>query len=167
MIGNKIGIVDLSMAYLNHFDKNELSINHLKLQKLLYYTQAWHLVYFDGNPLFDDIPEAWVNGPVYRTIYEQYKGMGIYTNLNPLDFNIPGFDIVNFDNLDINENQKSFINAIINHYGTMSHDRLVLMTHAEKPWIDARKNCGPFDYSNEVITHESMQSFYSQALKRD
>lgn len=50
-----------------------VSINPLKLQKLLYYIQSWHIVKFEKNILFDTMPEAWVNGPVYRPIYDRYK----------------------------------------------------------------------------------------------
>lgn len=161
MTGNKIDIIDLSKAYLNHFCENELSINHLKLQKLLYYTQAWHLVYFDQNPLFDDVPEAWVNGPVYRRVYDEYKGIGIYNNIDSPSLLSKDFKSVNFKALDLTEDQQMFINAVIKHYGTMSHDKLVLMTHSEKPWIDSRKESKPFDYSDEKISHKSMFDFYS------
>jgi len=34
-----------------------------KLQKLVYYSQAWHSVWED-EPLFDAGIEAWANGPV-------------------------------------------------------------------------------------------------------
>ncbi len=42
-----------------------LSISPLKLQKLLYYIQAWFMVFYGrDNTLFRDVPQAWVNGPV-------------------------------------------------------------------------------------------------------
>lgn len=34
-----------------------------KLQKLCYYSQAWHLAW-TGNPIFEEDFEAWANGPV-------------------------------------------------------------------------------------------------------
>ena len=50
------------------------SVSPLKLQKLLYYTQAWHMVFFGReNTLFVNVPQAWVNGPVYPVIYDAYK----------------------------------------------------------------------------------------------
>ena len=60
-----------------------VSISPLKLQKLLYYIQAWHMVYFDKQSLFDEEPEAWVNGPVYRQIYDEFKDLGIYEQITP------------------------------------------------------------------------------------
>jgi uncharacterized phage-associated protein len=37
----------------------------LKLQKLLYYSQAWHLVWED-TPLFTARIEAWIDGRLFR-----------------------------------------------------------------------------------------------------
>ena len=47
---------------------NGYTINPLKLQKLLYFIQAWHIALFEKNTLWEELPEAWVNGPVYRSI---------------------------------------------------------------------------------------------------
>ena len=48
-------------------------IDTFKLQKLLYYSQAWHLVW-DGEPLFEDEIEAWAAGPVVRSVYVGHRG---------------------------------------------------------------------------------------------
>lgn len=50
-------------------------IDQMKLQKLLYYAQAWHLA-IKGQPLFDDDIEAWPWGPVVRSIYGRTKVFG-------------------------------------------------------------------------------------------
>jgi uncharacterized phage-associated protein len=50
-------------------------ISNLKLQKLVYYTQAWHLALHD-LPLFDEDFEAWVHGPVIPDLYHTYKHFG-------------------------------------------------------------------------------------------
>jgi uncharacterized phage-associated protein len=47
-------------------------VSNLKLQKLLYYAQAWQLALYD-EPLFNDRIEAWVHGPVVPSVYRQYK----------------------------------------------------------------------------------------------
>lgn len=47
----------------------QMTVSPLKLQKLLYYAQAWSMVFFGRQrQLFADVPQAWVNGPVYPTI---------------------------------------------------------------------------------------------------
>ena len=45
----------------------------MKLQKLVYYCQAWSLVW-DEKPLFKEKIEAWANGPVVRALYEKHRG---------------------------------------------------------------------------------------------
>lgn len=53
----------------------ESLITPLKLQKLLYYAQAWSLV-FRGKALFYEDIEAWVHGPVIPLVYQRYKHHG-------------------------------------------------------------------------------------------
>jgi len=59
---------DLIADYFIYKGKEENKpITNKKLQKLLYYSQAWYLV-FNKKPLFKDKIEAWVHGPAIRTI---------------------------------------------------------------------------------------------------
>jgi len=51
-------------------------VDNLTLQKLLYYSQATHLVMRDRKPLFDDEIEAWDIGPVVPSVYNKYKHHG-------------------------------------------------------------------------------------------
>jgi uncharacterized phage-associated protein len=51
----------------------EGEMSAMKLHKLVYYCQAWHLVW-DGAPLFDEEIQAWANGPVIPALYELHKG---------------------------------------------------------------------------------------------
>ena len=43
-------------------------MTNMKLQKMLYYQQGFHLAYF-GTPLFDKDIEAWMFGPVVPSVY--------------------------------------------------------------------------------------------------
>ena len=47
-----------------------------KLHKLVYYSQAWSLVW-DELPLFREPIEAWANGPVVRSLYARH-GVGCF-----------------------------------------------------------------------------------------
>ena len=49
------------------------SLNHLKLQKLLYYVQAWHLAFYGETFSLMENFKAWIHGPVNRTIYNRFK----------------------------------------------------------------------------------------------
>jgi uncharacterized phage-associated protein len=50
-------------------------ISNLKLQKLLYYAQGFHLALYD-EPLFPEAIEAWTHGPVVPDLYRHYKKYG-------------------------------------------------------------------------------------------
>ena len=126
-------------------------------------------MYFKTS-VFKDEPEAWVNGPVYRKVYDQYKDyqMFEFIRITPeekehLDESVAesvrsvGFDV----------NQQELFDEILSKYGKMASADLGLRTHHESPWKDARKGLGIFDYSNRVITHESMAKYYSSLINHD
>jgi uncharacterized phage-associated protein len=52
------------------------SMTAWKLQKLVYYSQAWALVW-DQKPLFPERIEAWANGPVSPDLYQKHRGQFI------------------------------------------------------------------------------------------
>ncbi len=166
----KVNILDIASFVLLHCIKNEISISHLKLQKLLYYIQAWHLVYFSKNQIFDEVPEAWVNGPVYRSVYNKFKDFQMYNRLEYKKDKLDKLESEYKDSIDklnvLSKNQIEFLNAVIGNYATMSHDKLVLLTHSEDPWNKARKDCKPFEYSNNQISIDDMFEFYSSKLNQ-
>ena len=56
-------------------EENGELMSNLKLQKMLYYEQGFHLAYFD-TPLFKDEIEAWMYGPVIPAVYEHFRSSG-------------------------------------------------------------------------------------------
>jgi len=151
------------VLYANH---NDLEISNLKLQKLLYYIQAYHLTYFDKHPLFNDEPEAWVRGPVYRKIYGEYKAYeseDIILEVDDLEKEYQNA----LDDLKLTDNQTKFIQSALDYFGQKSPIDLVIRSHAEKPWNEARKGYGELDSCNEKITHEMMFDYYSKVSSRN
>jgi len=49
-------------------------VSAMKLQKLMYYAQAWNLVW-EEEALFPNDFQAWANGPVLPTLYARHRGM--------------------------------------------------------------------------------------------
>ena len=121
----------------------------MKLQKLVYYSQAWSLVW-DDSSLFKEKIEAWAGGPVVKELYRKHKGKFKVTKST--------FD---GDSRKLDENQKDTVNVILEHYGDKSGQWLSDLTHSEKPWICARRGIPPFERGNREITLESMAEFYS------
>ena len=158
-------LVDYVIAYCNVFGFN---ITPLKLQKILYYIQAWHIVKHDKHQLFDELPQAWVNGPVYRSVYNTYKNR--FYRSTPLFMSRVAKDgetIIEelISNLNVSDIQKDTINIILKHYSSMDEAKLVLMTHNDLPWNQAREGKGEFERCETNISLESMYSFYSNNKK--
>lgn len=168
-----VDIQDIAKYTILRLNQNGNTICPLKLQKVLYYMQAWHMVYFGReNTLFVDVPEAWVNGPVYRNVYEAYRTIPIYKQIQPTFFSINSSKDLH-DKIEelsrlllLTKKQDEFVESIFCHYGTMSHDRLVYLTHSQRPWNNARKGLDAFEYTDEKIDLNDMFYYYSKSIKK-
>jgi uncharacterized phage-associated protein len=119
----------------------------MKLQKLLYYCQAWSLVW-DEKPLFHEQVEAWANGPVVREVFNEHRNM----------FTI---DRASGDHSKLSSIQKETIDSVLSYYGDKPSQWLSDLTHMEDPWKNARAGLAPGERSNRVISHASMMEYYS------
>jgi uncharacterized phage-associated protein len=157
-------ILDMSEYLIIRFQIEGIPLTPLKLQKILYYIQAWHLVFFDKKPLFDDQVEAWVNGPVYKKVYDTYKNdFKVHEPiLLPLSENDLAKNLESSNKkLNLSPEEQEFLEAIIQRYGYMSPEKLVMLSHSEKPWNEARKGLMPFQASQNIISLESMFEYYN------
>ena len=127
------------------------AIDTWKLQKLIYYCQAWSLVW-DERPLFDSRIEAWANGPVCPDLFKKHKGM--YT-IGP---NSSVWAETNTNIL--TENEMETIDTVLEHYGGMPGYELRELTHLETPWKDAREGVPFMEPCENEITHGMMRLYY-------
>ena len=125
----------------------------LKLQKLVYYCQAWSLVW-DERPLFQEKIYAWANGPVVRDLYNAHKGF----------FEIADLPQGKIENLDTRARET--IDAVLNFYGNKTAQYLADLTHLETPWKKAREGYPEGAYSDVEITTASMAEYYSSLLPK-
>lgn len=132
------------------------TISPLKLQKLVYYAQAWSLV-LRGEPLFFQPIQAWPHGPVVYDVWNAYRD---YKHTA-----IPQLDVC--DLVDFTEDELDVLDEVWNAYGELSARQLENLTHSESPWIEARKGLDPSEKSQEVISHESMKSYYEKYVVED
>lgn len=121
------------------------SLTNLKLQKLVYYVQGFHLAMY-GKSLFDESILHWEHGPVVRELYDQLKDHGSDSIPIPSDFTPSMFT----------EDQIKLIEEVNSVYGQFSAWKLRDMTHNEQPWLNTRKD--------EVITPASLTSFFKTLL---
>jgi uncharacterized phage-associated protein len=118
-----------------------------KLQKLVYYSQAWHLVW-DSEPLFEERIEAWANGPVAPDLSREHRGK----------FKMAKWPKGNISRL--TRSQRESIDVVLKHYGKRTGFALRELTHKEQPWKDARKGVPAGGPSKRVITPGAMVSYY-------
>ena len=141
--------VELAKYVVCKMNERGQSINHLKLQKLLYYIQAWHLVYSE-EPLIEDDFEAWLHGPVLRRVWDYYKSFSIMLDTLPCD---------NEYNIDLTTEQEEIIEDVLDEYGDKSGYYLECLTHSENPWKEARRRG-----ENTPISKESIIAYYSRLI---
>lgn len=151
-------VFDVAGFFLSLVDEAAGSLmTHLKLQKLCYYAQAWNLV-FNREPLYAEHIEAWVHGPVIPALWNDYRNYG-FSAIPRLE----GFDAENTFTSD----QLETLFAVWEAYGCYDGKYLENLTHQEEPWQMARQGYAPEEACNEVITHESMASYYSSLMGVD
>lgn len=122
-----------------------------KLQKLCYYSQAWHLVW-DEQPLFEQRIEAWANGPVAPVLYREHR----------LQYKVD--HIAGGDPSKLTADEKATIDVVLDFYGSRSGAELSDLTHREGPWRDARGDTPPGAWCNREIPHAAMAEYYEGLL---
>ncbi len=123
-------------------------VTAMKLQKLVYYSQAWSLVW-DEKPLFGERIEAWANGPVVPVLYDWHRGT---YNVQACSKGSPGV-------LSVLEGET--VDAVLEAYGDKSSQWLSDLTHSEDPWKEARKGLAPGQWGRREITHAAMAEYYA------
>lgn len=152
-VNKKLTIFDIANFFLQIVDRESGStITPLKLQKILYYAQGYHLAMFNKE-LFNEEFQAWAHGPANPDIYNLYKHYG-FSAIDKPDGSIPTLDKALID----------FLYEIWNTYGIFDGKYLELLTHKELPWIEARGNCKEGEPCSNIIRKETMKSFFSEKI---
>lgn len=124
----------------------------MKLQKLVYYCQAWSLVW-DERPMFTESIQAWANGPVVPELFNEHRGK----------FSVQARDIKgNSGNLD--KTAQETVDAILRYYGNKPSQWLSDLTHSEDPWKLAREGIPLGERGNREISHASMDEYYQSIM---
>ena len=124
-------------------------MSNKKLQKMCYYAKAWYLALYDDNIIAEPF-EAWVHGPVNRALYDKYKNY---------DWDAITEDVTKYN---IASDVLSFAKQVYAAYGHMDADELEIVSHSERPWIEARNNKRPWEACNTIISEKTMKAFYRE-----
>ena len=152
-------IIENSYYMVSLFSKKELdekirknkNITNLKLQKLMYFVEAYYMVKNkDENYLYDTEWSAWDYGPVNKELYNHYKKFG-------------SLDILLTDNqksigIDLPKENKEIIDKIYDLFGGLSAFDLVTLTHLDgSPWSSIyKRNRDSKEYDFEKINNSQI-----------
>ena len=160
---NVYNVLDISRFIINYCDKKDYSLSNLKLQKILYFVQAYYVSYTESqNPCFKENIEAWDFGPVVPVAYHEYKRFGsasipkvtTYIEFDPNDF--WNSKLVEYDDSVISIKDKNIIELLVDKFSQYSTTTLVRITHDQSPWINAHAQG-----NNNVISIEAIRSYFN------
>lgn len=132
-------VIDTAQYILNR----QGSMTTMKLQKLVYYSQAWSTVW-DDDAIFPERIQAWKNGPVVRELWEATRGEFRVDNLHGASME------------KITPTQAATIDLVLDFYGAKDAQWLSDLTHMEDPWKNAYAEA-----RNTDITLAAMSEYYS------
>lgn len=144
-------VMDISKWFIqNNSDASRRSFpGHIKLQKLLYYSQAMHLAIND-DVLFTNEIQAWENGPVVSSVYREYEYNELIENTLPIE-ELDYSSTIDQDSLRILET----VNYV---YGNQTGDQLIELTHSEEPWKELEDLANA--RMNPTITVSKIREYY-------
>ncbi len=161
-------------AIANYFfskgQKEKKPITPLKMQKLVYVAHGWHLG-IESQPLIDDeYVEAWDFGPVFPSLYHEFKHFKnnpvaepaeeLIIDEHPLDLKIYTPKVQEED-----KELMKFLDQIWEVYSKYSGSRLSTMSHGKgTPWSNTRQKVGKI--RNAPIDNKEIEEFYKKKLKR-
>jgi uncharacterized phage-associated protein len=156
--------------FIDRNQTDQIDLNHLKIQKLLYFAQGWHLAFFDA-PLFKDNIHAWRYGPVVETIYQVLK---FTEKLKSITTYIPGFTFKGSSfwqgyapKLQLDDDPMTFIKNFWDRYSKLEPWILVNSCHRKgTPWDQVTSSTGYDRYCNSLIPIELMRTYFKPLLPK-
>lgn len=132
-------------------ERGEL-LTPLKLQKLMFYSDAWHLALYEQEITAERF-QAWVHGPVALSQYHRFKDL----KWRPIEAEI--------ERPKIDDRLKTHLDEVVDIFGSESAVALEIMTHNERPWLEARGNLPPDEPCNNYISKETTKEFYRSLVQ--
>lgn len=153
-------VLDVCRYVIEYSNDKKYGISNLKLQKVLYFIQAYFLIEKD-EPCFDERIEAWDFGPVVPVAYHEYKMFGstnIPTMHSYLHYGSNIWDVERrqYGKCNLKKNDQELINNVVDMFADYSATDLVRLTHNQDPWREAY-----VPYENNEITINSIKEYFN------
>lgn len=131
-------------------------VTPMQIQKLLYYCHAWTLG-LCGRPLLEQPVEAWMFGPVVKSVYlslRAYRG-------NPVTEPIAGVDAPDF-----RDEENDVIEQVWRKYGYLTGRQLSTMTHRQgTPWHQVMYGKRRKGDVNPAIPNGLIREYYAEKAR--
>ena len=131
-----------------YFLSKNPDLTDIQIQKLVYYAYSWYMIKNKGLKLFEEKPQAWIHGPVFRSLFDSMKNYEKFSDTKEIEI--------------IEKETKDFLDVIYNIYGKYSGNELEKMTHSELPWIKARNGLKPYEFSQNTISDNDIMICYGK-----
>lgn len=139
-------VLDICEYIIDYCNEKDYGVSNLKLQKLLYFVQAFFLISDDGLPCFHEEIEAWAFGPIVPKAYYRYRIYG-FSNIQSSHKELDSV---------INYIDKEKIASVVEMFKNYSAPELVRLTYQQRPWIDAYAQG-----RNTVIGIEEIRDYFN------
>lgn len=148
-------VSDKMLRVISYVFERLEEVTPLMLQKLLYFIQGVSYA-LNAKPMFTENCQAWVHGPVYPEVYDIFRDF----KYNPIED--ARFVIFECAEDVLTEEECRTIDLVVNTFGEYGGKVLERITHEEMPWKLARKGYTDNIPSNETITMENIEEYYTE-----
>ena len=150
-------VIQVANFFITKAKEDREEITNKKIQKLLYYAQAWSVT-LRNKKIFSNNIQAWVHGPAVTVVYDKFSKYGM-KDLTKY------YDEENLEIKSLTADDIVLLEEIWDVYGKYSANDLEVMSHSEQPWQNARKGLEPYEPSTHVISTTSMKAHYGKTQK--
>ena len=154
-------VLDVCRHVINYSNNQDYGISNLKLQKVLYFIQAYFLISTPEACFVEQI-EAWDFGPIVPEVYNEYKQYGsgdipyITSYIQFDEEDIWNSARIDFSDNIISDDDKKLIDMVVDKFSEYSATDLVTLTHRQAPWKYAYVRG-----MNNAIKNESIKEYFS------
>lgn len=141
----------------------------LQAIKLVFIAHGWYLGLTE-KPLVSEPPQAWKYGPVFPSLYQEFRGYGDGPITSPAttftaDYSL---EIVPPPSRSEQEPLCKFLEQVYAQYGKFSGTQLSTLTHQEgSPWYKAWHELGGKHKKNFPIPQDLITEYYKQLRVRN
>lgn len=137
--------LDIAKYVIYKTNENNKEITQLKLQKILYFIEAYYMVAYDKKELYKEDFYAWLYGPMVKEVYNKYKVF--------MCDSIPTED--DSENIILPEDVVESVDFVLDTFGKYTVRQLIQIIHIkDSPWDNTDKK--------EIISKISTKSWFKE-----